>query len=322
MKKTLLLSTLTAGLLFSTTMLQAKTDTKTLVKQQITQNKKNFKKAPKEIEEALNASSLAMQSLQHKKVDEAKKQLKIATEKFDLALKNNPALDIVPLDEQIAVFETLSSAKEIQHTLTEAQELLTNYKLNEARAVLTPLRDEMDIETVSLPMKVFPIATKDALKALNKGDTKGAIIIMAEAYNTFLVENAVIPLPLLKAQDLIADASSLDKSKKEEATKLLDGAKEELERANLLGYTSKHSPEYKALVDSINAIEKEIKGKNVVEKLYDKLKEDFVSLVHKNKVEKAKKEVKKYEQKEAVKARKDTGKFLSEAKKDENKTIK
>jgi len=322
MKKTLLLSTLTAGLLFSTTMLQAKTDTKTLVKQQITQTQKNFKKAPKEIEEALKASSLAMQSLQHKKVDEAKKQFKIATEKFDLTLKNDPTLNIVPLDERIAVFENLASVKEIKHILTSTQELLSQYKLNKARASLTPLKDEMDIETVSLPMKVFPIATKDALKALNKGDTKGAMVIMAEAYNTFLIENAVIPLPLLKAQDLIADASSLDKNKKEEATKLLDGAKEELERANVLGYTNKHSPEYKALLDSIDAIKKEIKGKNVVEKLYDKLKEDFVSLVHKNKAEKAEKNVNKYEQKEAIKARKETGKFLNEAKKDESKTIK
>jgi len=217
MKKTLLFSTLTAGLLFSTTMLQAKTDTKTLVKQQITQNQKNFKKAPKEIEEALKASSLAMQNLQHKKVDEAKKQLKIATEKFNLALKNDHTLNIVPLDEQITVFETLASAKEIQHSLTKAQEFLIHYKLNEARVTLAPLRDEMDVETISLPMKIFPIATKDALKALNKGDTKTAIVIMAEAYNTFLVENAVIPLPLLKAQDLIIDAASLDKSKKEEA---------------------------------------------------------------------------------------------------------
>ena len=319
MKKTLLLSTLTAGLLFSTTMLQAKTDTKTLVKQQITQTQKNFKKAPKEIEEALKASSLAMQSLQHKKVDEAKKQLKIATEKFDLALKNDPTLDIVPLDEQIAVFENLASSKEIQHRLTETQEFLIHYNLNEARAALAPLRDEMDIETVSLPMKVFPIATKDALKALNKGDTKAAMVIIAEAYNTFLIENAVIPLPLLKAQDLIADAASLDKSKKEEATKLLDAAKEELERAHVLGYTSKHSPEYKALVKSIDAVKKEIKGKNVVVKLYDKLKEDFVSLVHKNRAEK---EVNKYEQKEALKANKKTGKFLNEAKKDESKTTK
>ena len=319
MKKTLLLSTLTAGLLFSTTMLQAKTDTKTLVKQQVTQNQKEFKKAPKEIDEALNASSIAIQSLEHKKVDEAKKQLQIATEKFDLALKNDPTLNIVPLDEQVSVFETLSSAKEIQHTLTEAQELLTRYKLNEARATLAPLRDEMEIKIISLPMKVFPLATKDALKALNKGDTKGAMVIMAEAYNTFLIENAVIPLPLLKAQDLITDAANLDKSKKEEATKLLNEAKEELERAHVLGYTSKHSPEYKALVDTIDTVKKEIKGKNIVEKLYDKLKEDFVSLVHKNKAEKA---VNNYEKKEALEASKESGKFLNEAKKDENKTIK
>ena len=260
-----------------------------------------------------------MQSLQNKKLNEAKKQLKIATEKFDLALKNDPTLNIVPLDEQIAVFETLASTKEIQHSLTEIKELLTQYKLNEARVTLAPLKDEMDIKIVSLPMKVFPIATKDALNALNKGDNKVAMVIMAEAYNTFLVENAVIPLPLLKAQDLIANASSLDKSKKDEATKLLDGAKEELERANLLGYTSKHSLEYKALVDAIDTVKKEIKGKNVVEKLYDKLKEDFVSLVHKNKAEK---DVNKYEEKEAIKAHKESEKFVNEAKKDENKTIK
>ena len=318
MKKTLLLSTLTAGLLF-TTMLQAKTDTKTLVEQQTTQNQKEFKKAPKEIEEALKASSLAMQSLQHKKIDEAKKQLKIATEKFDLALKNNPSLNIVPLDEQVAVFENLASAKEIKHILTAIEELLAHHKLNDARVALAPLRDEMNIKIISLPMKVFPIATKDALTALNKGDTKKAMLIMVEAYNTFLVENAVIPLPLLKAQDLIAEASDLNKSKKEEANKLLDEAKEELNRANLLGYTSKHSPEYKALVESIDAVKTEIKGKNIVVKLYEKLKEDFISLVHKNKAEK---DVNNYEKKEAEKAHKESAEFANEAKKDENKTIK
>jgi len=42
-------------------------------------------------------------------------------------------------------------------------------------------------------------------------------------------------------------------------------------------------------------------------------------LVHKNKAER---DVNKYEQKEAIKARKETGKFVNEAKKDENKTIK
>ncbi len=319
MKKRLLLSTLTAGLLLSTTIIQAKTDTKTLIKEEITQTQKNFKKAPKEITEALNATSIAMQNLQNKKIDEAKKQLKIATEKFDLALKNDPTLNIVPFDEQITVFENLSTVKEINNILKLTQELLKQHRLNEVRVALAPLKDEIDIQTISLPMKIFPMATKDALNALNKGDSKTAILTMAKAYNTFLIEEAIIPLPLLKAQDLIIDASNLDKNKKEEAIKLLDNAKEELERANLLGYTTKHSPEYKALVDAINNIEKEIKGKNVVEKLYDNIKNDFVSLVNKSEAEK---NVNKYEDKESIEAIKKSKDFINEAKKDENKTIK
>jgi len=283
MKKTLLLSALTCGLLLSTTNIQAKSDTKTLVQHQISENKKAFKQAPKEILDALKESSLAMQNLQHKKNDEAKKHLKAATDNFNKALKNDPALDILPLDESIEVYENLASAKEINYILTQAQEYLIHYNLDAARAALAPLKDEMDIKTISIPMKVFPLATQNALDALNKGDTEKAMAIMAEGYNIFIIEEAVIPLPLLAAQELIVEASNLDKSKKDEALKLLDTAKNELERAKVLGYTNSSTPEYKALTDNIDAVKKEIKGKNIVVKLYDKLKDSFSSLIHKSK---------------------------------------
>jgi len=325
MKKTLLLSALTCGLLLSTTSIQAKSNTKTLVQHQISENKKTFKQAPKEILDALKETSLAMQNLQHHKTNEAKKHLKQATEKFNKALKDNPALDILPLDESIEVYENLASAQEINHTLTLAQEYLIHYKLDAARAALAPLKDEMDIKTISIPMKLFPIATQNALDALNKGKVKEAMQIMADGYNTFIIEEAVIPLPLLSAQELIVEASILDKSKKEEATKLLDAAKKELEKAKVLGYTNSKAPEYKAINDAIDAVKKEIKGKNVVEKLYDNLKNAFVSLVHKSKTtthQKAEAKVNAYEKKEATKAVKDTKKFKAEVKKDETQTLK
>ena len=325
MKKTFLLSALACGLLLSTTSIQAKSDTKSLVQHQIKENKKAFKEAPKEIANALKETSLAMQNLQHKKNDEAKKHLKLATENFDKALKNDPALDIIPLDEAIEVYENLSSAKEINHTLTLAQESLIHYHLDEARAALAPLKDEMDIKTISIPMKVFPVATQKALDALNKGDAQKAMAIMAEGYNTFIIEEAVIPLPLLAAQDMILEASNLDKNKKVEATKLLDDAQKELEKAKVLGYTNSSTPEYKALNDSIDAVKKEMKGKNEVVKLYDKLKDAFVSLVHKNKTtkhNKAEAKVNAYEKKESIKAIKDTRNFDAEVKKDESQTAK
>ncbi len=289
MKKTLLLSALTCGLLFSTTAIQAKADMKTLVKHQVDANKKTFKQAPKEIITALQDSTKAVVYLQHKKIDEAKKLLNDATQKFDKALKDNPALDVVPVDEQIAMYENLSSTKEIEKVLDTVKDMLKNHDVQGAREVLSPLRDEMDIVTTSIPMKLFPDATKKAKEALDKKDVKKALTILAGAFDTMVEEAAVIPLPLLSAQDLIAEASALDKSKKEEATKLLNEAKEELNKAKVLGYTNRKSPEYKALVEAIDAVKKEIKGKNAVEKMYDKLKADFSALVHKSKVTKVNK---------------------------------
>jgi len=325
MKKTLLLSALVCGLLLSTTSIQAKADTKTLVQKQMKENKQTFKKAPKEILDALKETSLAMQSLKDHKNDEAKQHLKLATDKFNKALKDNPSLDILPLDESIEVYENLASPQEINHELTVIQEYLIHYNLDAARALLAPLKDEIDIKTLSVPMKIFPLATQNALDALNKGDAQKAMAIMAEGYNTFIIEEAVIPLPLLRAQELIAEASTLDKSKKEEATKLLEAAKNELNKAKVLGYTNSSSPEYKALNDAIDAVKKEIKGKNKVEKLYEKLKDAFVSLVHKSKTSKhnkAEAKVNAYEKKEAVKAVEDTEKFNAEVKKDESETLK
>lgn len=299
--KKILLSSLTCGLLLSTMTIQAdsisnapkmqsKSNTKTLVQQQINKDKNTFKKPSQEIVEAMKQSSLAIRSLQNKKIDEAKAHLQLAKDNFTTALKNDPSLDTVPLDERIEVYENPASAKEINNILTLTQEFLIHYDLDAARASLAPLKDEIDIETISLPMAVFPVAIQDALDALNKGDTQNAITIMDEGYHSFIVAEAVIPIPLLTAQDMIIKASTLDKNKKDEALKLLNGAKDELHKAVVLGYTKHSDTDYKALSSAIDTIKKEIKGKNEVEKLYDKVKNMFESLIHKAKTTPKKKE--------------------------------
>ncbi len=324
MKKRLLYSALTLGLLFGSTHALAKSDTKTLVQKQATESKKAFKQAPKEVLDALKASSLAMLNLQNGKNDEAKKYLKIATENFDKAFKNNPNLDILPLDQSMEVFENLASTEEIIEAIALAKKDLEHYKLDAARSILAPLRDEIDIKTISVPMKLFPVATKKALDALNKGNNKQAIAIMAEGYSSLITVEAVLPLPLLTAQDMIIEASMLDKSKKEDAKKLLDAAQNELKRAEVLGYTDNKSQDYQALNNAIDALKKEIKGKNAVEKLYDKLKKSFESLVHKSQAsqKKAEAQVNTFQKHETIKALKESGKFHTEALQDEGKTLK
>ena len=330
MKRKLLLSTLTSLLLLGTTVLQANTDKKELVQKAAQEQIKNHKQAPKEIVEGLQSTYMAMTALQQNKKADAVKLLEKADKSFDVALKADPSLKLIPIDERLQAYAFMGSSDVIDARLKLAIQLLKAHETQDASDILLPLKDELDITTVSIPMDLYPVSVKTALKALKKDDIKGAAIAINTAMNSLVSFRVIIPTPLLVAQDLIDEASKLDKSKKEDATKLLDAAKEELKRAELLGYTSKHSADYKALNESIDNIQKEIKGENKVVKLYEKLKNEFITSLKHIHISKAKmttpeetaeNKVNAYQKEEAQKALKEKAQFIKDAHSDEKKTI-
>lgn len=324
--KRVIISALTASLLLGAAA-QAKTDRKTLIKNEIAADAKTKVTAPKEIMTGMQLTFKALQDLQTKKVDDAKKDLQMALDNFNKALKANPNLDLIPVDQRIQAFEFLGTVDDIKKALNLGQKLLKEHNTQVAIDLISPLKDEIDITTMAIPMKVYPAAVKRALDALNKGDKITAYKVLMEAMNSLVILKAVIPTPLLVAQDFVITASKLDKAKKDEAIKLLEAAKVALTRAELLGYTKLFPDAYANLTKSINAIEKEIKGKNEVEKLYDKLKEDFKSLINKVRDKKvnskerleAEKKVNGYEKKEQEEALKKSKEFQKEAKEEMKK---
>ena len=331
MKRKLLLSTLTSLLLLGTTVLNAQTDKKELVQKEAQAQIKNHKQAPKEIVMGLQNTYKAMTALQQNKKENAIKLLEEANKSFDVALKADPSLKLIPIDERLQAYAFMGSSNVIEDRLKLAVQLLKAHETQDASDILLPLKDELDITTVSIPMNLYPVSTKKALEALKKDDIKGAAAALNAAMTSLVTFRVVIPTPILAAQDLIAEASKLDKTKKEDATKLLDAAKEELKRAELLGYTSKHAEDYKALNDDIEKIQKEIKGENKVEKLYETLKNEFLTSLKHIHISKAKmstpeetaeKKVNAYENEEAQKALKVKAKFNEDSKADEAKTIK
>jgi hypothetical protein len=279
-----------------------------------------FKAAPKEIVDGLNDTLKAIVALKKQDIKSAKELLSKASENFDKALKANPNLKMVPIAKQIEVREFLGDVALIKRMLKDSVTLIKSYDTQAARALLLPLQDEMRIRTQFIPMDLYPVATKKAAEALDKNNVAGAVAILAASLNTLAVEEVVIPIPLLVAQDLVIAASKVDKSKKKAALALLDAAKVELEKAVLLGYTKKHSPEYKGLTDEINAIEKEIKGKNEVEKLYSHILNSFKKLLDEVRGDKkAKAEVTKYQQEQLQNAIKKSEEFQKQAKEEMKK---
>jgi hypothetical protein len=206
--------------------------------------------------------------------------LEAATAKFDIALTVKPDLSLVPIDSRVTIAELLTTPDAIEDASDSAVDLLRDGKLQAARKLLMPLRDEMVTESVLLPMETYPEAIKLATAELIKGDKEKAIEILDEAFNTFVVMRSVVPLSLLRAEGFIIEAAALDKEKdKEKAFDLVKAAEMQLKVAVALGYADRKSQAYEDLQDLAKALRKEIEGGNVVEKLYFKLKQGLRKLI-------------------------------------------
>jgi len=218
------------------------------------------------------------------KEKEAIAKLQEATGKFDVALSANPKLNLVPIDGDVSMIALITTPALVKDETKVAIDLLKDHKVQAASAILEPMKDEMVIVNAFLPMGTYPDAIKLATKYLVEGKKDDALATLANTLSTIVVEKAIVPLAIIRTESLLKTASELDKNKdKAKAHELLDAAHEQLEIATLLGYTDKHSKAYEDLKAQIKAVKKEIDGKNVVEKMYDKIKGSIKSLIDKEK---------------------------------------
>ncbi len=218
------------------------------------------------------------------KEKDAIKLLQDATGKFDIALAANPALKLATIDANVSVSELITTSELVKEKTEEAIDLLKAHKVQAARKIIDIMRDEMIISTTYLPMGTYPDAIKLATKYLVQGKKEDALATLSTALSTVVIEKAVVPLALVRAENLLKLASELDKNKgKKKAKDLLNAAEEQMEIAVLLGYSDKDSKAYESIQKQIKAIKKEINGKNLVEGLYDKVKSSIGKLIDSSK---------------------------------------
>ena len=240
----------------------------------------------KEAVRAIKYTQDALLYLANNKVDKAKETLKKAVGELAVVLNSpNPAY-LLPVDIQIEAYEFSGDVKKINTLKKEAKTLLIANKIPEARNILNTLRSEIVIKTINLPLATYPAALNLAIKYLNENKIKEATEVLAMALSTLVEVDNIIPIPLIKAQALIEEASKT--KDKKQAIKYLQEAKNQLIIAEALGYTSKSSITYKMLKEKNEKIEKEIKkGKNttslfneLIQKIKD-FKEKAINIIHK-----------------------------------------
>jgi cellobiose-specific phosphotransferase system component IIA len=244
-------------------------------------HRQRMRQAPKEVVDGLNYTAKALKAMKKGDTKVARMSLEAATKLFNIALTNNPALDMVPVADSVEINDLVITPAEVSAAIKDAETALKEHHTQKARMLLMPLHEQMSIETQLLPMALYPDATKLALSKLKQGDKAGAIAALHDGFEAMVTEEEVLPLPLLKAQAFADAASGLEKSRKKEALVLIAHAQDELENAVLLGYTAPDDVDYKMVKDQMAKVEKAVGvGKNS-KNLFEELMHDFDALFKK-----------------------------------------
>ena len=273
--KRLLVSVVTAGLLISGAFASAATKAESNkavseAKAKVVKEQKELK-IVKEAVEAVALTNKVLVELDQGKKDEAIKDLEKAIGKLEVVLSAPKAPALIPIDSAIEVVDFPGSVDDIKTALISAKALLAENRVQEARRILDTLRSEIVLKIINLPLASYPAALKLAAKFLHEDRIDEAKNVLNQALATFVEVDVVTPIPLLQAIHLVEVAKEEAKKDKQKALDMLKSAKLALKKAEALGYTSTSDTTYKMLEDAIEKIEKEVKGKNRAEKLFEDL---------------------------------------------------
>ncbi len=243
------------------------------------------KKILKEAVEAVLNTEKALIALENNKTDEALKLLESVTGKLDLIMARDPDLALAPVDIKETIIDVYTDIDSIKAMTKEAEKALDKGRLQEARDLIKGLASEIIISTTSIPLATYPDTIKTIAPLIDEGKVDEAKLVLHDLLNTLVVTEHVIPLPLLRANLLMAEAEALTENTKrtEKENKVLDGllkaVKHQLKLAEALGYGDKES--FEPMYDQIEKIEDKVSGGKGGKGWFDKLKQQFSSVFKK-----------------------------------------
>ncbi|WP_209391106.1 YfdX family protein [Chryseobacterium sp. RR2-3-20] len=226
-----------------------------------------------EASEALAQVYVALDALEAKNTKGALAALEKSTGKLNILLARKPDLALVPIDVSVKTIDLVADLETIRNIKRAAIQALKEDYFQVMRDELAKLASELQITKVELPLATFPEAMKSAAALIDKGKTDEAKVVLYTALNTLVVSEERIPLPILRAQALIAQAITDDasKDKKKKVLALLDNAEYQLIMAEELGYGDRDR-EYKELNKAIKELKKSVKDDGDSQALFEKFK--------------------------------------------------
>jgi len=241
------------------------------------------RKAVKNAVDALQATQNAITMLDKKDSKKAVEYLEKAIGKVEVVLALSPDLALAPVSISSEVVEIDSDIKTVRKSIRDSIKLLELGRVQDARLIISNLASEIIIHISQLPLGTYPQAIKKAVPLIEKGKLKEAKAVLLLALDTVIVEDRVIPLPIVRAEDYLAQAEKMaekakrTKEEEDKLIKLLKSTRTELEFAEVLGYGK--SSDYKEFYNQISEISSKTKGGKYGTGFFDKIKKTISKLL-------------------------------------------
>ena len=235
--------------------------------------------------EAVDAINMVVDVIEHlkaKKKEEALSTIEKVLGKLEVLIARDPNLQLVPVNVQEQIVDFPGTLDDIAAAKKEIIRFINEAEVQKARDIMLNLASELDIFVTALPIGTYPVAIKAIIPLIEVEKYNEAIQLLTEALETLVLEKIVLPLPIMRAEQTIKQASELTKdkedAKKEELQELLAYAKEQLLLAQALGYGKIHE-DYKPLLEEIEKIETILKSEESTKDIFENLKEKLSSFM-------------------------------------------
>ncbi len=205
------------------------------------------------------------------KLEDARRVLEEVQPKVEKLYKEE-GLTYMPVRSVVYEYRGVTSVEEAQKLLEEVREAIERNDLIRARELLNILRNEIVVDTYVLPLNVLKEAIDLALEFAKLDEWVRAVEAIRLALASIRITKAIIPRPLLEAYYLLEEAAAIYEERPEDAVQLLEDARHQVELTKVLGYVQEDA--VKSLLQSIEKLESEIRGKTATKAGFTSVQED------------------------------------------------
>jgi len=222
---------------------------------------------------AVRETQNALTAIDQNKNDDAIAALERATGKLEIVLARTPTLALAPVDVSVVTHDVIGTPADVEKIRGEVGAAIAQGRLQLARKLISDLGSETVVNISKLPLGTYPAALKQAAALLHQGKPQEAKAVLQTALGTIVIDQIVIPLPLVRAQLALEDARSLlEKRKRTDAEsarmrQLLGTARTQLQLGKALGYAT--DSEMTDLIASVDDLERKTAGSQSAKGLLD-----------------------------------------------------